>query len=253
MAAGSLGFMLGWLGNFKLLAFAANRGPLALRGISPTQWLLMLLLPYFPAKRGHARTRTGNVLLSLVAKIAFAAALTVALISPAAAAFPVMAHVGYALYVWLFASMLLDAPAPLGVALLGGIVDLQPAMHAPYLATSVREFWGRRYNQIVSVMLQPPIMLGQEAVTSWLCGLARRRRAAGGPNRTAGSYGFGHLALRVLQTAVTLALVLASAERLFWGPFEACEIDKRGLAEAMGAIRVVRGLVERAGVLAQRE
>ncbi len=38
----------------------------------------------------------------------------------------------------------------------------------------------------------------------------------------------------VLRVASTWALVLASAEFLFWGPFEACDIDTRGLKEAMG-------------------
>ena len=55
-------------------------------------------------------------------------------------------------------SLCLDAAMPLSGALLGagqrgGGLALQPAMDGPYAATSVREFWGRRYNQIVSATL----------------------------------------------------------------------------------------------------
>lgn len=36
--------------------------------------------------------------------------------------------------------------------------DPQPAMDAPYAAVSIKEFWGRRYNQIVSATLQVGIL-----------------------------------------------------------------------------------------------
>lgn len=41
---------------------------------------------------------------------------------------------------------------PLGRQLVPDI-PLQPAMDAPYASVTIREFWGRRYNQIVSVTL----------------------------------------------------------------------------------------------------
>lgn len=58
-----------------------------------------------------------------------------------------------ALYIWLVASLMLDAPMPLGCRLLNHMA-LQPAMANPFGAATVREFWGRRYNQIVSSILQ---------------------------------------------------------------------------------------------------
>ncbi|EFJ41477.1 hypothetical protein VOLCADRAFT_98535 [Volvox carteri f. nagariensis] len=181
---GSLAFMLCWLCNFKLLAYSGNRGPLAYPGLSTSQWLLMLLLPYFPAKkRGHARARSHVVLLSLVFKVALAAVLTVLLLSPLAdpAGPPhslMLRHTGYALYVWIFASLLLDLPVSLGCALWCR-VELQPAMNNPFASISVREFWGRRYNQVVSCVLKDtvydPIMDG-----SWVavCGFGNEQRSA---------------------------------------------------------------------------
>ncbi|KAG2437108.1 hypothetical protein HYH02_011364 [Chlamydomonas schloesseri] len=156
--SGSIGFMFAWLGNFKLLAYSANRGPLAHPGLSAGQWLLMLLLPYFPAKRGHPRARAGGVLLALVGNITLGLALTAFLTSPAGSVSSVLRHTGYALYVYVAASLLLDCAMPLGCAALNHM-DLQPSMDNPFISTSVREFWGRRYNQIVSAILQDTVYL----------------------------------------------------------------------------------------------
>ncbi|GIM03735.1 hypothetical protein Vretimale_8401 [Volvox reticuliferus] len=154
--SGSLGFLLGWLGNFKLLAYSANRGPLAYPGLRAWQWLLFLLLPYFPAKRSRTAARAHAVILSLLCKVALAVGLTFFLLGPLAVTYRVLRHTGYALYVWLFASILLDTSMPLGCVLLGHI-ELQPAMDKPFASVSVREFWGRRYNQIVSSILKDTI------------------------------------------------------------------------------------------------
>ncbi|PNW81291.1 hypothetical protein CHLRE_07g349900v5 [Chlamydomonas reinhardtii] len=156
--SGSIGFMFAWLANFKLLAYSANRGPLAHPGLSSGQWLLLLLLPFFPAKRGHRRAQAGGVLLALVCNIALGLALTAFLTSPAGSASSLLRHTGYALYVYVAASLLLDCFMPLGCAALGHM-RLQPSMDNPFVSTSVREFWGRRYNQIVSAILQDTVYL----------------------------------------------------------------------------------------------
>ncbi len=49
-------------------SFACNRGPLAIPGLSPATWLLLLLLPFFPLKRGHPPARGHHVLLGLLVK-----------------------------------------------------------------------------------------------------------------------------------------------------------------------------------------
>jgi hypothetical protein len=47
-----------------------------------------------------------------------------------------------AVYIWLLIGLTLDPLLPVVAPLLG--VPLQPGMERPYLATSVREFWGQR-------------------------------------------------------------------------------------------------------------
>ncbi|GLC53274.1 hypothetical protein PLESTB_000727100 [Pleodorina starrii] len=336
---------------------------------------------------GHARARSTRVALSLLCKVVLAAALTMVLISPLGSAHRAVRHTGYALYVWLWASLLLDGPLPLAGHLLGDHIPLQPAMDAPFAATSLREFWGRRYNQIVSAILKDavfePIMdgswmatcgssndaqrsptadavatatadSGHDAAANRHCtgsnlptmadlaqsapvdrGLRRRPAAAsqaphaldGGKaaavtaaaGRDDGDGGGSHVGRRrrqvserrrwlamtaafvvsglmheaclmymcgfklegsyrmmgffllqplliaaqeaaaavaarvvperirasaaatLLQTALTLGLVLAAADELFWGPLVACRTDERGLAEVMGAMRAAGG------------
>ncbi len=70
-----------------------------------------------------------------------------------------------ALYIWLVASLMLDAPMPLGCRLLNHMA-LQPAMANPFGAATVREFWGRRYNQIVSSILQVRFRVRPASVAS---------------------------------------------------------------------------------------
>lgn len=51
-----------------------------------------------------------------------------------------------------------------------------------------------------------------------------------------------------IQTVVTLAMVLASAE-LFWAALESCRIDERGLQEVVGAMQQLAAAAARAGLL----
>ncbi len=75
-------------------------------------------------------------------------------------------------------------------------------------------------------LVQPLLILVQEAAHSLLLPKAWR----GSSSRV------GY----VLRVASTWALVLASAEFLFWGPLEACGVDHRALAEVMGILKAVK-------------
>ncbi len=45
----------------QLLSYSAGRGPLSYPGLSAPQWLLMLALPYFPAKSEYGRRQAVHV------------------------------------------------------------------------------------------------------------------------------------------------------------------------------------------------
>eukprot|EP00198_Chlamydomonas_reinhardtii_P003252 XP_001692588.1 predicted protein [Chlamydomonas reinhardtii] len=251
--SGCVGLTVMWVANFKLLAYTGNRGALAHPDVqaSVLVWAALLVLPFFPAKSGRApaSSSSGVAALGVLLKLGVWLGLNVVLLAPQGVP-PVARHVCYAVYMWMFVSLCLDAAMPLSGALLGagqrgGGLALQPAMDGPYAATSVREFWGRRYNQIVSATLletvykpivqgkfmcggqlegsyrmlgfflvQPLMILVQDTATAVLMPKAFRESTPG----------------RLLQTVVTLAMVLASAE-LFWAALESCRIDERGLQE----------------------
>ena len=59
-----------------------------------------------------------------------------------------------ALHVGLMVCVLLDSPRGAAAPLLGA---LRPGMNAPFASTSIREFWGCRYNLIVSRTLRDAV------------------------------------------------------------------------------------------------
>ncbi|KXZ53657.1 hypothetical protein GPECTOR_6g574 [Gonium pectorale] len=152
--SGGLGLTLLWVANFKLLAYSGGRGALSHPAVGGgLQWGALLILPFFPAKSGRPPVRSSptRAALGVLFRLTVWLGLNVVLLHhdwlP-----PTARHVCYAVYMWMFVSLCLDAASPVGGALMAG-VPLQPAMDAPYAAISVREFWGRRYNQIVSATL----------------------------------------------------------------------------------------------------
>ncbi|KAG2437113.1 hypothetical protein HYH02_011369 [Chlamydomonas schloesseri] len=171
--SGCVGLTVMWVANFKLLAYTGNRGALAHPEVQASSlvWAALLVLPFFPAKSGRqpASSSSAMAALGVLLKLGVFLGLSVVLLAPQGVP-PAARHVCYAVYMWMFVSLCLDAAMPLSGALLGagqrkktgasgssssggGGLALQPAMDGPYAATSVREFWGRRYNQIVSATL----------------------------------------------------------------------------------------------------
>ncbi|GFR44068.1 hypothetical protein Agub_g5163 [Astrephomene gubernaculifera] len=166
--SGCLGLTLMWVANFKLLAYSGNRGALAHPGVTNgVQWGALLLLPFFPTKSGRKPCSASSraALLGVLLRLGVWLALSVMLQGPGQDMHRGLRHVCYALYMWMFVGLCLDAASPLSGRLLGPHLPLQPAMDAPYAATSVREFWGRRYNQIVSATqletVYKPILQGR--------------------------------------------------------------------------------------------
>ncbi|GLI67291.1 hypothetical protein VaNZ11_011477 [Volvox africanus] len=148
-----IGLTILWVANFKLLAYTGGRGALSHPGLrTPLQWGALLVLPFFPAKNNRALSEPSfkSVVLGLLVKLGVWLGLTGVLVSVELS--PTARHLCYAVHFWMFVSLCLDAAMPIGRQLVAG-VPLQPAMDGPYAAKSVREFWGRRYNQIVSATL----------------------------------------------------------------------------------------------------
>ncbi|XP_020177609.1 probable long-chain-alcohol O-fatty-acyltransferase 5 [Aegilops tauschii subsp. strangulata] len=148
------GLFLAWLAEFKLLLLATGQGPL-----HPS-------LP-FPAfvfvASGPVRLRDVNQTdktqkssgISLMA-YAVMAALFATIVSLYQFKEQMHQHfllTCYVLQVYLSMELILGASATAARALLG--MELEPTFDRPYLATSLRDFWGRRWNVSVPAVLRP--------------------------------------------------------------------------------------------------
>ncbi|KAJ3692465.1 hypothetical protein LUZ60_012815 [Juncus effusus] len=68
---------------------------------------------------------------------------------------PYVLYLIQGLHIYLFLEVMLSIAAILAGLLLG--MELEPQFNKPYFATSLRDFWGRRWNLMVSAILRPPI------------------------------------------------------------------------------------------------
>ncbi|OWM81330.1 long-chain-alcohol O-fatty-acyltransferase-like [Punica granatum] len=150
---------LTWLCNFKVLLFAFDKGPLAesrnlLHFISVA---CLPVKPQSPADRTHAQSRDAlvmprNVLLAIKVVL-------LALIFKAYAYRPLMhpylASALYCVQVYLQAELLMAIFVIPARALIGP--ELDPQFNEPYLATSLQDFWGHRWNLFVSGLLRATV------------------------------------------------------------------------------------------------
>ncbi|ESQ43724.1 hypothetical protein EUTSA_v10006422mg [Eutrema salsugineum] len=178
---GTTGFFISWLANFKLSLFAFGKGPLS----STTPSLpLFLLLSCFPIKLQQQQqqqqlddptkqqsTREGPLfygLKGLLLLLLIRSFHYIHLLPEKA----VLLLYGFNMYLSL--DLILAVTASLVRA--ASSLELEPQFNEPYLATSLQDFWGRRWNLMVSEILRPTVY---EPVLRWLVlGLPRKWASA---------------------------------------------------------------------------
>jgi len=158
---GLAGFFLGWLGVFKVVLLAVGRGPL-----DPA----LPVLPFvFTTARGRARgarERTGAAAGAAACSRAksvslVSCAVKVAVIAAILHAYQYVNQLHlytrlalYGVHMYCFFDFLLPCIAAAGGAL---GMEMEPQFDRPYLASSLRDFWGRRWNLMVSAILRPSV------------------------------------------------------------------------------------------------
>ncbi|PWA86927.1 hypothetical protein CTI12_AA135710 [Artemisia annua] len=150
-------FFMSWLGSFKLILFAYGLGPLSSHPTLPLcHFILTACLPIKiirnNEKQSHRTTMKSpinyapKVLLFIVTIKAF---------SYKDNLHPFVATCVYAYCLFFMLELLLAVTAYIARAMVG--VELEPQFDEPHHATSVQNFWGKRWNLMVSSILRPTV------------------------------------------------------------------------------------------------
>lgn len=161
--AGPTIFYLVWLGNFKLFLFSFDQGPLSSTPpLSLLHFISIALLPIkteTSTKQNPSPTSYSNIKKWKKASIfAVKFSLLAAIVSLYKYRDFIHQDVILALYcchVYLGVELVLAVTAAPVRAILG--LELEPQFNEPYLATSLQDFWGRRWNLMVTSILRPTV------------------------------------------------------------------------------------------------
>ncbi|KAF7006138.1 hypothetical protein CFC21_021202 [Triticum aestivum] len=147
-------FFLAWLCAFKLALLAAGRGPLdPALPVLPFVFTALLPVKLRPAGAGAPKAKPLPSLLSCAAKVAAIAAI-LRLYQYNARLHPYARRALYGVHIYCF----LDLFFPCIAAAAGALgMETEPQFDRPYLASSLRDFWGRRWNLMVSAILRPSV------------------------------------------------------------------------------------------------
>ncbi|PKU78329.1 probable long-chain-alcohol O-fatty-acyltransferase 5 [Dendrobium catenatum] len=147
------GFFLGWLAVFKLLLLSFDSGPL----FPSLSFLTFLPIAVLPVKLRHIspspKAKPPHLLPTAIK------AILLSLLIPLYSHHDRFPHhlllSIYCLHIYLGLELVLASAAFLAGILLG--LDLEPQFNAPYLSTSLQDFWGRRWNLMVTAILRPSV------------------------------------------------------------------------------------------------
>ncbi|XP_020084917.1 probable long-chain-alcohol O-fatty-acyltransferase 5 [Ananas comosus] len=154
-------FFLAWLSLFKLLLLSLGLGPLH-PSLPLFPFLLSSSLPVKlrPSPNPNPNPKSSDLSdLSLLVLSSAVKAVILALIIPLYRFKPLMHPYLvlslYCVHMYLALEIVLAGAAALARGALG--MELEPQFDKPYLASSLRDFWGRRWNLMVSAVLRPAV------------------------------------------------------------------------------------------------
>lgn len=160
---GMTSFFIAWLANFKLLLFAFNQGPLSTDpSISLPRFIAVACLPIklqqpapvtvgkptSPPKKGHKSP------LNYTTKVLLLALLTRAY-DYNDLFHPKFILILYCFHIYFSLEVVLAMVAAVARKLFE--MELEPQFNDPYLSTSLQDFWGRRWNLMVTSILRPSV------------------------------------------------------------------------------------------------
>ncbi|KAH7572612.1 hypothetical protein ACOSP7_015806 [Xanthoceras sorbifolium] len=163
-------FFLVWLANFKLLLFAFGRGPLSSNNNPPLSLPCFFAIACFPIKIHQKTTKNGNKSPHVVNY-----ALQILLLAAFMPVYLNKEHVHpnimfflYCFYLYIIMEIIFSTVRDLVWSLIG--LELEPQFNKPFLSTSLQDFWGRRWNLMVSDILRQTVYNPVRSISSPLIG-----------------------------------------------------------------------------------
>ncbi|KAA8515590.1 hypothetical protein F0562_018799 [Nyssa sinensis] len=165
---GTSAFFIAWLANFKLLMFAFGNGPLSDPSLSLPSFLAIACLPIkiqkYPPPNSqkpqnkdnpNAPPRTSKKGHKSLLNYATKGLLIALLVRAYDYIHSKIILVLFSFHMYFGLEIILALSAALARAFLG--FELEPQFDEPYLSTSLQDFWGRRWNMMVSRILRPSV------------------------------------------------------------------------------------------------
>lgn len=154
---GSSAFFLVWLANFKLIMLAFDKGPLSDPSISLAKFAAFACLPIRSHQDKGGKNSSKHGLKSFWNYLAKALliCLFLKMYDYTDSIHPKLTWVLYALHIYCGLEIILAIFGGLAKALIG--IELEPQFDEPYLSASLQEFWGRRWNIMVTRILRPTV------------------------------------------------------------------------------------------------
>ncbi|CAF1894941.1 unnamed protein product [Brassica napus] len=148
----STAFFLTWLANFKLILFSFDKGPLYPLPQTLSRFIYFTCFPIKPQQSPKSHDQIPKWVFAIKV-VVFGVLLRMYDYKQHLS--PTMLLVMYSLHIYLELEIVLMLVKVLVLITLG--CDLEPQSNEPYLATSLQDFWGRRWNLMVPAILRPAV------------------------------------------------------------------------------------------------
>ncbi|PIA38294.1 hypothetical protein AQUCO_02800164v1 [Aquilegia coerulea] len=154
------GIFIAWLANFKLLLFAfGNKNPHSTNhhsSLSLLEFILTTILPILIKQhKSHTTKRKETPSFSINTNYCIIWLLVVYLYKYSEYMHPFVFRVVYSIYMNISVVLIFGVPALIARLLLRK--ELEPQFDNPHLSTSLQNFWGKRWNLMVSRTLRSTI------------------------------------------------------------------------------------------------
>ncbi|VVB17395.1 unnamed protein product [Arabis nemorensis] len=158
--SGSIAFFLTWLANFKLILFSFDQGSLFPLPSNLARFICFTCLPIKPQQNPNSHNQLPKWIFAIKVAI-FGVLLQIYEYKHDLS--PIVLLLLYSLHIYLELDIFLMLVKVLVSITLA--CDLEPQSDEPYLATSLQDFWSRRWNLMVPAILRPSVYVPVRQIT----------------------------------------------------------------------------------------